>query len=53
MSSGHWTQITLFAAGTPISGTVATVFSLYALETEGAALWMESHPDIEVTAGIL
>jgi hypothetical protein len=45
---GYLTQTT----GTPISGTVAMVLSIYAQESGGTALWMESHPDVVVTAGV-
>ena len=39
-------------AGTPITGTVAMVLSIYAQESGGTALWTESHPDVVLLSGV-
>jgi hypothetical protein len=38
--------------GTPITGTVAMVISIYAQESGGTALWTESHPDVVLLSGV-
>jgi hypothetical protein len=39
-------------AGTPITGTVPMVLSIYAQESGGTALWTESHPDVVLLSGV-
>jgi len=39
-------------AGTPITGTVAMVLSIYAQESGGSALWTESHSDVVLLSGV-
>ncbi len=38
--------------GSPINGTVAMVFSIYAADSGGQALWTESYPAVVLTAGV-